>query len=511
LYRGGPEFTALPDASPPQKDFPSHASEAKQTSPIRPQAPAQHEQLSHDKQSTLTQQFTAPKSPSQSVAAEQLRRNIDELMEGRIGFEKRWNALQNFVNKTNPDSIEALNKFNQHHHCSLRCIGIQRFDHVAKSRESEFVFVNTFEGTNPIPLRIGIPYGTWKNAKGSDTLATLLEKNFSTQLEDTTVIEKGDLSLKKQYELWKKHDTFDLPKHGKTTLMAVYFQQAWGAKPAALADQLRSVYIGHYGAKIDKMVVENAALWDYFLQQAKMDPTGLPKPKEIDELRPLFPQIRESLATAVKEGQQAFVLSYLMHGQNVKGGSVSANSEKGKQPAERIAQELAAPDRNGKPLCAQIDILIVAESCYSGRQLTGIIDYLRRNKIPVKNLRIITASNLTTAAFWTTNASATNERTPQSLDFKTPPMSYYLSYYFQMMDYHRSKGVKLAPGADTFGHAARFADRMARNDSFVSDPSSVMEEQDLQYYHYSTEQPADEYLSDSRKEYQRATDNTFSA
>ena len=294
-------------------------------------------------------------------------------------------------------------------------------------------------------------------------------------------LRKGS-SPAEQNDIWKKGLAFDLPKN-KTSVMLVGVPKGLKGVEEDFAYLATEIYHKRYGATITNVAMEKEKNWKEVTKDMRM-PESVPPTVE-----GVLKGVRSSLEGAVAAGQSAFVLHYMAHGggKDEKGFIEAAD---GQIDPKKIAEALMKPDKDGIPLCAKIDITIIAETCYSGNQLKSIAESLKTAKVPVKNLHIITEADDSESdgSFTMKRASLVNDAKRNQNGGGA--FDYYMSYYFQMIDAQRARGVTTAEPVGTFGHAVQFADRMSREEAGYSSGS-----QDLQGYQYSTKDNIDMFFS----------------
>lgn len=408
-------------------------------------------------------------------------------------FSGRDEQIRGFLAELNTNIDPALQAFNRSTGLSLAPMGIRK-------QPYEIVFINTFDGSVKLPMRIALTVQQISDAKTQKELTTLLHREYTTQRR----------TLEAQYALWEKGDSFDLSKE-KTSVLLV---SAPGHLTGIETDVVRmaEIYRTYYDARIEGLFVDNLRNWK---DTPKGHVDALPE-AQISNASAIRDALGVGLQKAVMSGQETFVFHYDMHGR--KSGKLDAvpaklvfaertvPREEAELDATDFAEAISLPDqKSGRPLCSLINIVIVAESCYSGKQLDIIVEWLHSKKVPVRSLRIATAASRETPASAGVTVESASLVSDKMRGDNAGALSYYLSYYFELLDHLRERRARAAGIAKeeielekplgTFGHAIQFADRMAREDS----DKEPEERQDLQGYHYSTEEGIDRYFSGTRK------------
>lgn len=423
----------------------------------------------------------------------------------------------------NPYYTDVVQKFLESTGISLTCTGMI---------PGKFVLVNSFTGTDVVPFRIEISYNDLQSANSANDLFQIFmqkkEKSFDNSdlyelewaMENETrsflrTYQKSDQSTevdeelssstlprlepkfdaREQAEVWKMATSFDLPSNQTAVMFAMEPGSLSGVE-RDFAHVARYIYGEKYNTSIGAVALNNVQEWQKYATGIPGMPAEVAPPTAAEISRLL----EQSLVNAVNEHKEMFVFHYMAHGGGgtnqrfrsndaIMPGQIALGNEA--LDTEEFAK-IISKEVNGKPLCSLIDITIIAESCYSGAQLEHILAYLKENNIPVKNLRIIAEANLTpaTGEFTPDIASTVNERKQESKEAGENvggAFSYYLDYYYQMIDKMRADGKEVNPPAGTFGHAIQFADLMSRHES--------VQKQDLRAYHYSTESNIDQHIS----------------
>jgi len=409
---------------------------------------------------------------------------MDFLKEGGLiqdGFEGAKTAndkerfVQDAVRRINPKLEAELKGFNEASGVSLRPISLRQLPF-------EFVFINTWENPKDkshLPIRIALGLDELKNADAIN----LIKNRFQADMAS------------KQVELWEKRGFgFDLPKNGKTSFMVAAVPKATGSDYLVGSENsmanMANIYRTQFGAQWEGSVMQDSEAWN-----AALAKNGLEKNAPSNSLATkenILNGFRDGLKKAIDSGQEMFLFQYIMHGSPENGLMAATNDA----PIE--AEEYAkvfSEKYNGKPLAEQIGITLVIESCFGGVQLENIIKYLEKEKIPVKELRIVSGAQREAAYKYDPSGltiSLGAESDPRS------PMTNYIKYYFEWIDRRKASGEVIKPPLGTMGHAIAFADRMQKSDTDL--PSQMLAASrpdlpdrskfvDLQGYYYSTENP----------------------
>ncbi|MBI3619204.1 hypothetical protein HY213_04205, partial [Candidatus Peregrinibacteria bacterium] len=428
--------------------------------------------------------------------------------EAKLGFEKREKALDQYLREINPHILDGLALFNEGKEknspeFSLRCLGIR------KEKPCEFVFINTFLGKHKEPIRIGCTLLELKNVQSSEDMKNMIE----------TKLQKEKTLMKDQYALWAQDYKYDFPRDGKGALMLTDIpdgktKDGKGSShdfPFDEQSMIRFVELMHreYGMSIASACIEYREKWK------KEDKRGLgklfpePLPATTESIKKTFEQ---DLRKAIAEKKTTFTHLYVAHGSEQ--GIIQTCDRN--LPVWELAEISSKKDATtGKPLCALIDITMIAVSCYSGTQIEvnkepkkksaaknrtgakmvpeekterekeilGVRDFFKKKKdadgkpIHVKNFRMYTASSGDTPASgsvpdhavsliserMTINENRNGKNRIRCMD--SGVSTYYTSYYYEMVDAMRQRGQKIEPPLGTFAHALQFADRMAQSDT----------------------------------------------
>ncbi len=392
-----------------------------------------------------------------------------EHLQGKLGFKNRLEMIDEILRRQNSHVEGALRLFSEKNDISLLCVGLKR-------DPLEFVFMNSFEKKNTLPIRLSLNAVELKMADSKDAVLTLLNKKLKQDFTRQAAPDRGNVPLKKQYEIWLDAQAFDLSK-GKTAVMLAMVPKQLSGIEEDFAHITSEIYQRRYDASIIAANVENSAKWkEAWRKNRKEDGPAIAEAGGDQILTTL----ESSLKQAIDTGKENFMFHYLMHGK--RSGTMSAKDRQ-IQP-EEIARVFTTSYK-GKPMCSQIGIILYADSCHSGFQLDAIKRYFEaHHDIPVKSFRVITSATETQAKGHIQDPSVINE---QMIEWAGSVDLYYLSYYYQMIDYQKGRGIELPKAVGMFSHALQFTDRMSRADSTITDygeGGENMQEQDMQGFYY---------------------------
>ncbi len=387
--------------------------------------------------------------------------SIADELRGLNGFEARERFLNSELQRLNPQLLPSNNPypttgldiFNQGNNLSLVCLGVKKYP-------TEFIFIdqNYFLGKNQNPVRIALSYDEVMNTRSREDVAGLLERKFTQHKEE----------LKEQYLTWMQPYRYDFPRQNGASMVALVL----GNLPGMESDMARAVdmYHNQYGMSIEAMCIDGPHKEIFERELRKYGISNFPR-IETATRSDILTNFERALKKAIDEKKSTFMFHYGAHGSNDGRIWASDTSFTGEDLAKVLSMNY-----KGKPICEQIDITIWAGSCYSGRQLDGIKKYFdERKNIPVMSLRILTESTYTTAG-----ASTTPDNASLIIDVMTDnsgPLDYYNSWYREYITYLQSKNNTGVEYANTYIHRMKFADLMARFDTW--------NRQDPQGYFYS--------------------------
>ncbi|MBI3589810.1 MAG: caspase family protein [Candidatus Melainabacteria bacterium] len=377
------------------------------------------------------------------------------------GFEGREAYIRSLLGRMNPELLltssnpyyeTALAAFNERTGLHLACWGIQK-------GSNDFIFINDFLGRNAEPVRIALTYNEVSNTRTKADVLNLLEEKLAGQRRE----------LSEQYAVWARYqDGYDIPRDGSTACMVAL---ALSNLPGMETDLVRAmeVYSRDYAMSIESICIDPAH--KNGVDEGVRD-RGL---RDLPEYRSatrseILREFERVLKKAIDEGKSTVMFHYMTHGGQNNQIYASDTTIDPREIAELIAQNY-----NGKPLCAQIDIVIWAGSCYSRMQLDRIKEYFDQHEnIAVRNLRIISESKYTTAGASTRpdNASLVSDLMTDN----SGPLDYYRSWYHEYLQYLQSKNIRPINPLGTYLHEVRFADLMSRFDTYNN--------QDAQGFHY---------------------------
>lgn len=368
------------------------------------------------------------------------------------GFLEREEIIKRAIKDLNRNILPALKEFNRENNISLECLGIM----------GKLIFVNTFKGADKDPVLITL----WdKDIEGANSKAKV-KKLFKEKL----VKEKE--TLNEQHEIWNNSRSleYDLPKNGETSLMLVTIPRHLRGIYTDFS-RMAEIYNDVFQSKFEAICVDNKDNWSKEID-SKGFKDKMPE-ATIGTKAEILTRLESSLKNAIDGNKKAFVLHYLMHGSPF---STIGTADDQDITMEELAAILSMP-HNGRPISAQIDLTIIAETCFGGFQLIDLIKVLDNSKIGVKNLRIIVASDSLQFADAVTRSQLASLFSDKMKGDESGTFAYYFSYYFELLEYLKQKGTIFEKPVGTLTHAIQFADRMARADSIF--------EQDLQALYYS--------------------------
>ncbi len=387
------------------------------------------------------------------------------------GFEGRDTYIKDLLQKLNPQLLSvlpgseetALSTFNKKHGLSLVCAGI-------KNKPAEFVFIDNdyFTGKNPIPRRIAI---TIDEAKGittkQDTLA-LLEKK----------IEQDNLTMSEQHKIWSAPYSYSIQKNS-TCMLALTLTNLSGMESDLLSSV--EIYTKNHGMTLSALCIDKVHIPEFNKLAKERDLKDFPEIKNCTR-DSVLSNLEGALIKAIDQKKTEFLFHYMTHGG--PGGDVSL-SESTSINGEDIGKVISKPYK-GKPICEQIDITLWGGTCYSVKQLNDIKGYFQaRKELPVKNLRIIGESTTTSGA-GTKPYTASLVLDSNIMQDKSGPLDYYRVWYYEHLNFLKSKGMKSGGEVGTYLHEIRFADLMGRFDTWNN--------QDAQGFHYSNNPATNEKI-----------------
>ena len=373
-------------------------------------------------------------------------------------FKERDLYLQGLLNDLNPEllphssiSLErtALSEFNRKNNLSLECIGIKKDPY-------EFVFIdkNYFLGKSNIPVRIALSYEEVVNVHTKRDVVNLLTEKYNNHVKEMT----------EQRSVWNGYrDIYDLPSDGSGVCMFALTLSGLSGMETDLEKSL-DVYRNYYGMSVESLCIDDIHKEELNKVLGSKHYEGLPSFTSATKSS-ILTEFERVLKKAIDNNKSTVMFHYLAHGG--EDGRIYASDQTftGEDLAEVISKNY-----KGKPISSQIDIVIWAGSCYSGKQLDGLKEYFEKRKdIPVRNLRIVTESKYTTAGAGTTpeNASLVSDL----MTDKSGPLDYYRSWYREYLEYLVSKDEQFKFPAGSYLHEVRFADLMSRYDTYNNQDS----------------------------------------
>lgn len=376
-----------------------------------------------------------------------------------IGIENKEKYLHDELNKINNSFLPALKELNNTHNLSIKPMGLVpgAFE-TNQDRGYEFVFINTFEEKDKTPIRIGITYDELTSAETKEDLIKLLYTKLSNEKS----------RMESQLRIWNKNCDFDLPKDKTAAMIVGVHLEKYNITSGMPKDKgqnddtLRMIelYQKNYGAEIYSAHMQFPDDWESVEGvKEKIDSGELPK-TSLATKEKILESFENNLKKAIDEGKENFLLQYMMHGSQI--GTMAAAD--GMITPEDFAQVLEK-EYNGNPLSEQIDITIMADSCFSGMQIEKMIAHLEKNKTSVKNLRIIASASRNTPGTMSLTAEQASLYSEKLNKDWNGAFFYYMSYYYELLETQKKNGVEVQHPIGTFEHAIRFADLMTTHDS----------------------------------------------
>jgi hypothetical protein len=169
----------------------------------------------------------------------------------------------------------------------------------------------------------------------------------------------------------------------------------------------------------------------------------------------MLARLRTALERAVDSGASAFVLHYHIHGHNQ--GALQLGSGLTRiTPVEKVAAVLTDA-HHGRRFVDSLDIVLVAESCYAGRQLDRLARALEKREPPARRLVAIGTSRADQPSFAGLVRENATVVSPTMGADRAGAFSYYWVLYHELVAAHG--------GQAHFGDAITFASRLAERDS----------------------------------------------
>ena len=383
------------------------------------------------------------------------------------GFQKREEYLTNALELLNPHFLQrsnifgdktALTEFNRRHNIDFQCLSI-------RGNPCEFVFIdnNYFlrGGTTNIPRRIAVSLEEAQTIQSKEDVINLLENK----------LKQHDTLYNQENKLWDTPFRFDFPKDKGACMIALILNPDHGMETDVT--YALDIYTKEFGMSPNALCIGREHLNDMndaLEESGYSELSNIIAPATKDSI---LRNLENSLRKAVDDRKEFFVFHYLAHG-SWEGDFLA--EDKRISPAD-IA-EIISRSYKGEPLCSKLNIYIQAGSCYSGKQLEGIINYFKSRKdIPVKNLHIISEANHTTAVFSSSWDEVSLISDNPLVSDMTGPQLYYDSWVKEYTNHLRTKGLEIRPEANSMLWRLRFADLMSWYD----------EKQDMKGFHYSND------------------------
>ena len=386
-----------------------------------------------------------------------------EDMNEKQSIGERQDYLKTTISNINKNFLSGLDEFNKETGLFLQPMGINNGDRSHSSnRPYEFIFINTFSGSDSRPVVLGMDTLELTGAKTKGDVTKLLKEKHAQEQKNNS----------EQYSIWNNEYNYDLPRDGKTAVMMTLVPGNTKGQETDFA-RLATIYTNHFGASIEAINMQNKDVWQNLKGVKEKTETGeLPKAKGASK-QEILTTLKTSIQKAIDDKKSTFLFHYMMHGQ--EDGTMAPASDKNTPPSDslisssEIADLLASTsENNGKPLSEQIDINIIADSCFSGRQLERIVTNLQQKQVPVKDLTIIATSSKdkpSTTSMTPSIASLISDKMKEDKDW-SGAFSYYLSYYFELLEHEKAQGIEPKGSVGSFSHAIQFADLMVTRDSY---------------------------------------------
>jgi len=350
-------------------------------------------------------------------------------------------------------------------------------DYLIPRSYSKVLYTPIRHPENTTPILIELTYPEFRDNNTKEWLLAIFERKLSEMKK----------IYGEQYKTWDTSHDFDLPKNGKTACLLIAVpENALGKLTGIEANfaQLAKIYTERYQAEISAVCMQRETEWLDII--SKREIAGLPRVAPATK-ESILKHINSTLRRAIDEEKETVVIHYMMHG----GTDGTMDAEDGGFSARAIAQEISKLYK-GKPMCSQIRIVILPmPSCFSGSQAEQIVETLKTTttldgkRITVKDCNIICDSSNNTPS--DCGVSSYNALIPNSevlvSAYSSAASIYYLSLYYDLIDYLKSEKAIISSPVGTFAHAMRFSDLMS-NSSFFR--------QDLQWWFYSYDPEQDQ-------------------
>lgn len=386
-----------------------------------------------------------------------------------LDTENRQKCLVDLMKKTNPqfvsseDKSTAIDFVQKELNQRFAFVGINTGQSFSSAQKHEFVFVNLPEGDNYVPLRLSFNYNELKNARTKDEAIKLIQLKITQEKE----------RLRFQHIAWGKKYGIHIPTDGSAAVMITAFP---GKADGIETDYSRicRIYLDDFKASVYGICMENKDTWDNLPDVQKMrNDNSIPQAIGTSEKKLFLDTLKKSVTQAIDKKKNCFVLHYTLHGTpdgRMNAGIIFATKED--LHPEEIAEVLSS-EHNGKPVCEQIDITIIAESCFAKAQKDKLFAYFQGNnpakkKIPVKGLTMVASTSDSTPSFAATSPKNCSMTCDKSGDDLAGTFNYNFSNFFELINTFKIKFNQ--------EHLFKFIDRMSMADSPI--------EQDLQIFYY---------------------------
>ena len=399
---------------------------------------------------------------------------------GPNGFQARKTHLIHSLNQINGEVEEALNEFNSqcwgrlllyenlvgHSSIELSKQDAKRFD---KDRYEpvflipigiqklpyEFVFVAL--NKNMPPDRIGITPVELKRCKTKEDLIELFKNKIDKERKSST-----STKLQREY-------SYQIPCDGKTACVFVCIPKHLAGIETDIL-RLMEIYKDDYKASVYGICMENRNEWLKSIIKQNPQLINIFSQKDLLEaINVLFPysgtendilrNIETSAKRAIDEGKSTLNIHYLVHG--TEAGEVCAEKNT-VSPTKLI--DILIGEYKGKPISEQLDINIIATSCYSGKQLDTMLSYLKQKNIGVRALRIVTDSKYTPSWAATSIENATIPSDGMAFD-RSATSLYNLSCYREIIKGLQQEGFEVPSEFNSFFYNYQFVRVFSQKDS----------------------------------------------
>lgn len=400
------------------------------------------------------------------------------------GFGQRQDYINNLFKELNPELLPslpfssrktALAEFNKEKGMSFVCLGVRDksndpsyyypddyYDEFcSKGNEDgfndyddlgcEFVFIDTnyFVKESTFPRRIAISFDEARSVTSKEGVKKLLEQKLDQHIS----------AMEAQYKVWQLPQEYDFPKNNGALMIALELEGLPGMETDAINSI--NIYHGYYGMTVSALNVASHHREELNKLLKKPGYENLPALKSADKDQ-ILNDLKQALIKAIDDKKAVFMFHYLMHGGD--NGSIYATDQTftGKDLAQVISTSY-----KGRPLCDQIDIVMWAGSCYSGRQLDDVKKYFNEHKdIAVKNLRFITESEYTSAGASTTRDNVSLVSDLDIMNDASGPLDYFRAWYREYINYLENQGFQIPNKSASYLWEVKFADLMTRYETY---------------------------------------------